>query len=91
MISTTRHATRQHPGYYEDGLQSSEVFAFDPYTVKWLKSGFPTARDWNHGKPEASSNIEIKEGIFRTPRDFARVYGLTKKQFEKLAALYQNW
>jgi competence ComEA-like helix-hairpin-helix protein len=25
-----------------------------------------------------------KGGIFRTPRDFARVYGLTKKQFEKL-------
>ena len=26
--SIIRHATRQHPGYYDEGLQSSEVFAF---------------------------------------------------------------
>lgn len=56
--SIIRHATRQHPGYYEDGLQSSEVFAFDPIRqANLISNGW----DWNHGKPEASSNIEIKE------------------------------
>ena len=31
--SIIRHATRQQPGYYDEGLQSSEVFAFDPNTA----------------------------------------------------------
>lgn len=79
--SIIRHATRQHPGYYEDGLQSSEVFAFDPNTASQSDFQRLGLESW-----QARSIIKYrnKGGIFRTPRDFARVYGLTKKQFEKL-------
>ena len=79
--SIIRHATRQHPGYYEDGLQSSEVFAFDPNTASQSDFQRLGLESW-----QARNIIKYrnKGGIFSTPRDFARVYGLTKKQFEKL-------
>lgn len=56
--SIIRHATRQHPGYYEDGLQSSEVFAFDPNTASQSDFQRLGLESW---QAEASSNIEIKE------------------------------
>lgn len=82
--SIIRHATRQHPGYYEDGLQSSEVFAFDPNTASQSDFQRLGLESW-----QARSIIKYrnKGGIFRTPRDFARVYGLTKKQFENCCPL----
>lgn len=79
--SIIRHATRQQPGYYDEGLQSSEVFAFDPNTASQSDFQRLGLESW-----QARNIIKYrnKGGIFRTPRDFARVYGLTKKQFEKL-------
>lgn len=79
--SIIRHATRQHPGYYEDGLQSSEVFAFDPNTASQSDFQRLGLESW---QARGIIKYRNKGGIFRTPRDFARVYGLTKKQFEKL-------
>ena len=56
--SIIRHATRQQPGYYDEGLQSSEVLPLTPIRqANLISNGW----DWNHGKPETSSNTEIKE------------------------------
>ena len=79
--SIIRHATRQQPGYYDEELQSSEVFAFDPNTASQSDFQRLGLESW-----QARNIIKYrnKGGIFRTPRDFARVYGLTKKQYEKL-------
>lgn len=79
--SIIRHATREHPGYYEDGIQAIEAFAFDPNTASqddFQRLGLEAWQARNIVK------YRNKGGIFRTPRDFARVYGLTKKQFERL-------
>ena len=67
--------------HYDEGLQSSEVFAFDPNTASQSDFQRLGLESW-----QARNIIKYrnKGGIFRTPRDFARVYGLTKKQFEKL-------
>lgn len=82
--SIIRHATRQQPGYYDEGLQSSEVFAFDPNTASQSDFQRLGLESW-----QARNIIKYrnKGGIFRTPRDFARVYGLTKKQFENCCPL----
>ena len=73
------------PDYYDEGLQSSEVFAFDPNTASQSDFQRLGLESW-----QARNIIKYrnKGGIFRTPRDFARVYGLTKKQFEKLLQRY---
>ena len=69
--SIIRHATRQHPGYYEDGLQSSEVFAFDPNTASQSDFQRLGLESW-----QARSIIKYrnKGGIFRTPRDLSLIH-----------------
>ena len=79
--SIARFATKQHPAYTDDGTAVHEVFAFDPNTA--------SAEDFERLGLSAWQirgilKYRSKGGAYRTPNDFARVYGLTKRQFEAL-------
>lgn len=69
----------------EDGRQA-ELFAFDPNTAdstQLLKLGLQPWQVRNIYKYRA------KGGIYRTPEDFARVYGLTRKQYDEMRPYIQ--
>lgn len=74
-------ATREHPLYYKIDEIPHELFAFDPNTADstdFIRLGL---------QPWQVRNIyhyRAKGGIYRAPEDFARLYGLTKKQYETL-------
>lgn len=75
------------PKYYQtsDG-QTAELFAFDPNTAdstQLLRLGLQPWQVRNIYKYRA------KGGIYRTPEDFARVYGLTQKQYRAMAPYIQ--
>ena len=76
-----RKATREHPLYYKIDEMPHELFAFDPNTADstdFIRLGL---------QPWQVRNIyhyRAKGGIYRAPEDFARLYGLTKKQYEVL-------
>ncbi len=79
--SIIKHATRENPAYASGASGVHEVFAFDPNTA--------TPEDFERlglEKWQVRSIMKYrgKGGIYRDPADFARVYGLTKKQFETL-------
>ncbi len=79
---TTKQAeSEQHPLYYKvDGIPH-ELFHFDPNTAdstQLLKLGLQA---W---QVRSIYRYRAKGGIFRDPSDFARLYGLTKKQYEVL-------
>ncbi len=73
---------KQHRLYYKvDGIPH-ELFHFDPNTAdsaQLLKLGLQA---W---QVRSIYRYRAKGGIFREPSDFARLYGLTKKQYEVLA------
>lgn len=75
-------ATERHPLYYKvDGIPH-QLFPFDPNTAdstQLLKLGLQA---W---QVRSIYKYRAKGGIFREPSDFARVYGLTKRQYEVLA------
>ncbi len=67
---------------YDDTKRKVELFAFDPNTADstaFLKLGLQSWMIRNIYKYRAAG------GIFRCKEDFARVYGITKKQYETLA------
>ena len=76
-----KHADKQHPLYYKVDEMPHELFVFDPNTADstdFIRLGL---------QPWQVRNIyryRAKGGIYRQPNDFARLYGLTKKQFEIL-------
>lgn len=76
-----RKATREHPLYYKIDEMPHELFTFDPNTADstdFIRLGL---------QPWQVRNIyhyRAKGGIYRAPEDFARLYGLTKKQYEVL-------
>lgn len=80
--ATTASATEKHPSYYKvDGIPH-QLFRFDPNTAdstQLLKLGLQA---W---QVRSIYRYRAKGGIFREPSDFARVYGLTKRQYEVLA------
>lgn len=85
-LSTYPEYERNHnsstPRYYEtsDGRRA-ELFDFDPNTAdstQLLRLGLQPWQVRNIYKYRA------KGGIYRTPEDFARVYGLTKKQYDDM-------
>lgn len=68
--------------YYKVDGVPHELFAFDPNTAdstQLLRLGL---QSW---QVRSIYRYRAKGGIFREPSDFARLYGLTKKQYEILA------
>ena len=67
--------------YYDVGGRKAELFAFDPNTAdstQLLRLGLAPWQVRNIYKYRAAG------GIYRRPSDFARLYGLTKGQYERL-------
>lgn len=73
--------SEQKPLYYKVDGVPHELFPFDPNTAdstQLLKLGLQA---W---QVRSIYRYRAKGGIFREPSDFARLYGLTKKQYEVL-------
>lgn len=74
--------SEKKPLYYKIEGIPHELFPFDPNTAdsaQLLKLGL---QSW---QVRSIYHYRAKGGIFRSPSDFARIYGLTKKQYEVLA------
>ena len=85
--ATTRERTNEKTAgsaettYYDAGGRKTELFTFDPNTAdstQLLRLGLAPWQVRNIYKYRA------KGGIYRRPADFARLYGLTKGQYERL-------
>lgn len=78
------HRQRQQPrnhAYYQTEERKAELFPFDPNTAdstQLLRLGLQPWQVRNIYKFRAAG------GVYRQPRDFARLYGLTLKQFRRL-------
>ena len=78
------HRQRQQPrnhAYYQTEERKAELFPFDPNTAdstQLLRLGLQPWQVRNIYKYRAAG------GVYRQPRDFARLYGLTLKQFRRL-------
>ena len=81
MKSPIQHETMGARQYYRVDAEQAERFLFDPNTAdstQLLRLGL---------KPWQVRNIykyRAHGGIYRTPEDFARLYGLTVKQYREL-------
>ena len=79
-ISSIEEETQ--PGYYYVEEQKTERFTFDPNTAdstQLLRLGLRPYQVKNIYKYRAHG------GVFRTPKDFADLYGLTQEQYHELA------
>ena len=79
-LRSTR-ADKEHPLYYKENEQIHELFAFDPNTADstaLLRLGLQA---W---QVKSIYRYRAKGGVYRRPEDFARLFGLTKKQYETL-------
>ena len=68
-------------GYYDTGEKQAELFPFDPNTAdstQLLRLGLAPWQVRN------IYNYRAAGGIYRQPRDFARLYGLTAGQYRRL-------
>lgn len=77
-----KSTTERHPLYYKVDGVPHELFPFDPNTAdstQLLRLGLQA---W---QVRSIYRYRAKGGCFRKPSDFARLYGLTKKQYEILA------
>ena len=77
------HASQQAKdlSYYAVPVQEAERFAFDPNTAdstQLLRLGL---QPW---QVRSIYRYRSKGGVFREPSDFARLYGLTQKQYREL-------
>ena len=78
------HRQRQQPrnhAYYQTEERKAELFPFDPNSAdstQLLRLGLQPWQVRNIYKFRAAG------GVYRQPRDFARLYGLTLKQFRRL-------
>ena len=71
----------QHIYYYQGEPRQAELFPFDPNTAdstQLLRLGLQPWQVRNIYKYRAAG------GVYRKPRDFARLYGLTLKQYRRL-------
>lgn len=76
-----QNADKEHPLYYKVEEEIHELFPFDPNTsdsAQLLRLGL---QPW---QVRSIYHYRARGGCYRTPEDFARLYGLTKKQFEVL-------
>lgn len=73
---------KPQPGYYEvTHGEMAELFSFDPNTAdstQLLRLGL---QPW---QVRSIYRYRAKGGVFRTKEDFARVYGLTQKQYRAM-------
>lgn len=77
---------RNYDYHYDEGQPQAELFPFDPNTAdstQLLRLGL---RPW---QVRSIYRYRAKGGMFRTKEDFARVYGLTKLQYERLQPYIQ--
>ena len=68
-------------GYYQDRQRKVELFPFDPNTAdsaQLLRLGLQPWQIHNIFRYRAAG------GVFRQPRDFAQLYGMTQKQYQQL-------
>ena len=75
-----RQQTRSH-AYYQTEERKAELFPFDPNSAdstQLLRLGLQPWQVRNIYKFRAAG------GVYRQPRDFARLYGLTLKQYRRL-------
>lgn len=78
------HRQRQQPrshAYYQTEERKAELFPFDPNSAdstQLLRLGLQPWQVRNIYKYRAAG------GVYRQPRDFARLYGLTLKQYRRL-------
>lgn len=78
------HRQRQQPrshAYYQTAERKAELFPFDPNSAdstQLLRLGLQPWQVRNIYKYRAAG------GVYRQPRDFARLYGLTLKQYRRL-------
>jgi DNA uptake protein ComE-like DNA-binding protein len=78
------HRQRQQPrnhAYYQTEERKADLFPFDPNTAdstQLLRLGLQPWQVRNIYKYRAAG------GVYRQPRDFARLYGLTLKQYRRL-------
>ena len=84
LPAVSRHPAAHHTGkvyQYDQGLPRAERFVFDPNTAdstQLLRLGL---------QPWQVQNIyryRARGGVYRKPTDFARLYGLTAKQYREL-------
>ena len=78
----SQDAPNQKPLYYKVDGVPHELFPFDPNTAdstQLLRLGLQA---W---QVRSIYKFRAKGGVFRETSDFARIYGLTKKQYEVLA------
>lgn len=85
--SGSRTGQTPQPRYYQvsDG-ETAELFGFDPNTAdstELLRLGL---QPW---QVRSIYKYRAKGGIFRTKEDFARVYGLTQKQYREMEPYIQ--
>lgn len=76
-----QYNTGRQTAYYDAGGRTAELFTFAPNTAdstQLLRLGLAPWQVRNIYKYRANG------GIYRRPSDFARLYGLTKKQYEQL-------
>ena len=78
----TEHATSQNPVYYKEGYQIKEAFPFDPNTADSVQFKRLGLQAW---QIRSILHYRAKGGVYSRPSDFARVYGMTKRQYEALA------
>lgn len=81
-IPDSTQVNENKPKYYKVDGVAHELFPFDPNTAdstQLLKLGLQA---W---QVRSIYKYRAKGGIFREPSDFARLYGLTKRQYEVLA------
>ena len=80
-VSNDQYADKQHPLYYKVDEMPHELFYFDPNTADSTDLIRLGLQPW---QVRNIYHYRAKGGIYRQANDFARLYGLTKKQFEIL-------
>ena len=84
--SLTNDSMRPTPSYYQQETRPVERFAFDPNTAdstQLLRLGLQPWMVRNIYKYRAAG------GVYRKKEDFARLYGLTVKQYQELEPYIQ--
>ena len=76
-----QHATKEQPAYNQEGTELREAFPFDPNTADSTTLRRLGLNAW---QVKSIMRYRAKGGVYSRPTDFARVYGLTKKQYETL-------
>lgn len=76
-----QHASQEQPAYYQEGTELHEAFPFDPNTADSTQLRRLGLNAW---QVKGIMRYRDKGGVYSRPSDFARVYGLTKKQYETL-------